>query len=303
MKFGRKCKLSIEVNPVHAGNIDPAVQFKEGSNNIVIPPEFTVDFEITRQYAAGSQEATFRVYNLGLKTRNLLQKDPYVINEYRAIQFRAGYGQSLPLCFNGFVRSATSYRNGTDFITEISAYDGGLAMANGFTSQTFAQGTTVRDLLIGLAKSLPRIAGSPIVGDFPGTNTRGKVLFGNTWQIILQESGNLATIDNGQVKILNLHEAVNAPIPVITSDSGLLGSPRRTPTSLEFDMLFEPALTVAQLVQLSSRTQPLYNGIYKVAGFTHRGTISPVKAGDCQSSVLLFFGNEEFERVGGAILQ
>jgi hypothetical protein len=197
------------------------------------------------------------------------------------------------------VRSATTSRasGSTDVVTEISAYDGGLAIANGFTAQTIAAGANVRDVISTLARSLPRIAGTPVVGDFPGVNYRGKVLFGNTWNLILQESGNLATIDNNQVKVLQPNEALAAEIPVISSESGMLGTPRRSQTKLEVDMLFEPRLTVGQIVELRSTVNPIYNGVYKVAGFAHRGVISPAQGGQAISTVSLFFGDAEFNIV------
>lgn len=303
MKFIRKCQLAIEVDPVHTTGNDPGQS--DGSNNLVIPPQFTIDFEITRQNWGSSQHATFRVYNLGPKTRNRLYKDPYALTEYRAVQFRAGYEDdiSLPLCFNGYVSSATSYRVGRDVITEITCYDGGQVMANGFISQTMASGLSVQQILKTLANALPRAAGSPIIGSFTSVSSRGKVLFGNIWNLILQESGNLATIDNGQVKILNYNEAIDAEIPLIDASSGLLGSPKRSATSLDFDMILEPRLTMGQIVQLQSVVNPLFNGTYKVQGFTHRGTISPAVAGDAITSVKLFIGTSELQIIQANVVQ
>lgn len=298
MKFIRRCQLSVEVSP----NAQGVTQ-----NNLTIPEELTVEFEISRQSLASSQEATFRVMNLSEHTRNRIFKDPYALTEFRAVQFRAGYRDDpvLPLCFNGFLREATSYRmsGGTEMVTELKAYDGGLAMANGFTSQTIASGTSIADVLRFLAKQLPRISGTPIVGEFPVTNKRGKVLLGNTWQLLLEESGGLATIDNGQVKVLNYNEAIAAEIPVINSQSGLLGSPRRAATKLDVEMLFEPRLTVGQIVQLDSVSNKLFNGTFKVMGFVHRGTISPAVAGDCKSTVSLFFGSSELKIVQASLVQ
>lgn len=291
-KFGRRCRLSVEVNPDAKG---------VPQGNVTFPPDLTVEFDITRNFLASSQEATFRVLNLAPETRQLVIKDAYALTEFRAVQFRAGYeGDAiLPLCFNGFVRTAsTARRSGaTDVVTEINAYDGGLAMANGFTAQSISAGASVKEVITNLARSLPRISGTPVVGDFPGTSYRGKVLFGNSWNLILQESGNLATIDNNQVKVLQPNEAIEAEIPVISSASGLLGTPRRTQTKLEVDMLFEPRLTVGQIVELRSDALPVYNGVYKVSGFTHRGVISPNEGGPCMSTVSLFFGDFEFRVV------
>lgn len=298
----RRCQLSVEVAPDAKGVTH---------GNITFPPDLTVEFQISRNFLGSSQEAMFRVSNLAPATRQLVVKDAYALTEFRAIQFRAGKwdDDSLALCFNGFVRYAgTQRRSGaTDVVTEIAAYDGGMAIANGFTSQSVAAGVGVKQVITDLARTLPRISGTPIVGDFPGVNYRGKALFGNTWNLLLQESGNLATIDNNQVKVLQTTEGIvadaAAKLPVISSESGLLGTPRRSQTQLEVDILFEPRLTVGQLIELRSPVNPLYNGTYKVAGFTHRGVISPAQGGQATSTVTLFFGDEEFKRVQARIVQ
>ncbi len=294
MKFGRRCQLSIEVNPNSQGVTQ---------SNVVIPEEMTIEFDITRQDWSSTQEATFRIHGLSEKTRNLLYKDQYAKTEYRAIQFRAGYEDFLPLCFNGFVFRGDSYKISDTWITEITAYDGGLAMANGFVAQTVVSGQTVGDTLKFLASQLPSTTGNPIIGSFPQTNSRGKVLFGNTWQVIMQETNRIGMIDNGQVKILNYFEALSAEIPVIDSTSGLLGSPRRGTTSLEFRMLFEPRLTLGQLVELRSVTNKIFNGLYKVLGFTHQGIISQSVAGECITNARLFYGDREFRLVTGNLVQ
>jgi hypothetical protein len=128
------------------------------------------------------------------------------------------------------------------------------------------------------------------------------VLFGNTWNIIRQESDNLAIIDNGQVKILQPNEAIASDIPVITSASGLLSSPARSGQMIELDMLFEPRLTVGQIVELDSTTNRLYNGTYKVMGFTHSGMISPAVAGPAKSTVQLWLGTEAIQLIEGTAL-
>ena len=300
MKFLPRCQLSIEVAPDSAGN---------PTSNLVIPPQITIEFDINRQSLTGSQTATFRLKNLSEQTRNLLYKDDYATTEARAIQFRAGYDKTnLPLCFNGRVMRANSYRTegSPDFITEIHAFDGGFGMANGWTAVTIASGTSVSQILTKLAATLPQMTGTPIIGNFPATNLRAKALMGNTWSIILEESAGLATIDNGQVKALNLNDAIaveDTQIPLINSDTGLLGSPRRSATSLQFDMIFEPRLTIGQIVKLESQSDRAFNGLYKVMGFTHRGTISPSEDRKRITSVLLYFGTGEWNMVKGSLVQ
>lgn len=298
MKLGRRCELKVEINPV---SVSP--DRTEGSNTLVIPQDLTIEFEITRQLWSSSQEGTFRIINLGEGTRDLLTKDKMATNEFRAIQFWAGYESfPRPRIFNGFVSNATSYRRGTEIVTEINAYDGGMAMANGYTSRTIAPNMERTQLLAELGRSLPGISGDPIIGNVPGKNLRGQVLFGNTWALILQESSQLAAIDNGQMKVLAMADVIQTDFDLIDSSSGLLGSPRRTPTKLEFTMIFEPRLTIGQIIELRSSSNKLYNGTYKVMGFTHSGVISPVVSGKCETVVSLFFGTKEWKKVKGVIV-
>jgi len=295
-KFTRACKLSIETTTQAYG---PEYDTKT-NNNIVIPPEFSIEFEVARKSAASSQTATFKIYNLGEKTRRLIFADKFdAANRPRAIQFRAGYESFTPLIFNGQIKEASSKRQGVDMITTIECFDGGLAMAAGFSAVTVVGGTPIKDTLAQLASQVPNTTGKPIVGNFTGSSIRGKVLFGNTWNIIRQESQGLAIIDNGQVKILQPNEAIASDIPVITSASGLLGSPARSGALIEFDMLFEPRLTLGQIVQLESTTNSIYNGTYKVMGFTHSGMISPSVCGPAKSTVQLWLGGEAIVLVNG----
>ena len=312
MKFGRRCQLKVEVDPVLASD-----GTRQGSNTLTIPQNIAIEFNIQRSFNSTSQTGSFRIIGLGEETRNRIQRDPYATGLILAIQFWAGYdGEPMALCFNGTVMSATSYATSgsPDFITEIVAYDGGFATANGFTSATIIAKTSVRDVLVSLARSLPAVSKTPLVGDFPQQILRGQALLGNTWSIIGQIVGaagiNLATIDNGQVKILNPDEAIDGDIPLIESDTGLLGTPRRTATALEFDMIFEPRLTLGQVIELKSATNKIYNNSYKVVAFNHHGTapstgddpnavVDMVVGGECTSNVSLFFGIGEFTIVNG----
>lgn len=288
MKFDRKYTLSIEV---------------AGGQNVTLELPLSVEFTIERNSLASANTATFRIFNLGEKTRNLIYFDRYNITEFRAIQFRAGYKDFAPLIFNGTVRQAYSYRTGVDMITEIEAYDGGFPMVNGFTSMTIGSGNTAAQVLRSLAASLPGITASPIIGTFNTINSRGEVLFGPTWDLINQKSNGLATIDNGQVKALQNNEVIEGEIPLIDSSTGLLGSPRRSDALLEFDLLFEPRLTVGQVLDLKSTTNPIFNGRYKVMGFSHRGIISPAVAGDAVTSVSLWLGTQTLSVIAGTPVQ
>jgi hypothetical protein len=305
-KFNRVYSLSVEVdNGVNTSPLRPQF-FVNKSVTITLP--FTIEFQISRKALATAQTASFKLYNLAEATRNALQRDAFNTTQFRAIQFRAGYespaGDFMPLVFNGSVLSANSYRKGVDFITEIEALDGGWQMNNiNLISMSSAPGTSSAQALKDLSYQLTGLSGEPIIGSYPVRNKRGEVFFGNAWQIIQLKSNFQAIIDNGQVKALNLNEIIVGEIPVISSATGLLGSPRRGNATLEFDMIFEPRLTIYQLVKLESTTQPLYNRNWKVMGIEHQGTISPRISGDALTKVTLLFTNTSFVPVAATLVQ
>lgn len=301
-KFNPVYSLKVEVD--NGINTSPLRPEFTANKNVEITRPFTLEFEISRQNTSSAQTATFRVYGLGEQIRNAIQRDPFQFTQLRAVQLRAGYdspnGKFMALVFNGTVKTAYSWRERGVWMTEIEAYDGGFPMANGNSvAITQAPGFTAAQTITQLAKLLPGMTGQPIVGSFPSKNKRGEVLFGNIWDLIQQKSNGQALIDNGQVKALNYNEVITGEIPIISAESGLLGSPKRTVSTLEFDMIFEPRLTLGQIVRVESMTNKQYNRNWKVIGFEHRGTISDAVAGDLITSVRLWFTTQDLQRIAG----
>ncbi len=296
-KFGITGTLKIETQADAAG--------KQQTITIAPSQNLTIEFSVNRQSLSSSQQGLFIIKGLAPAIRDLIFKDQFNPADVRAIQFWAGYDTFAPLIFNGQVFWAYSEKaeGATETSTVINAWDGGYQQANGFTSgygvpnMAVPAGTDAGTVLRFLGNSLPGITGSAIVGLFPQTNKRGEVLFGNTWGLIQQKSGGQAVIDSGQVKALNLNEVIAGPIPVISSDDGLLGSPRRSGYLVEWDTLFEPRLTLFQAVELKSRVNPRFNGAFKVMGFKHRGVISPAAVGDNITTFSILTGTAPFSVV------
>jgi hypothetical protein len=306
-KFGRRCKLTMELanTQLQAGEVI--------GQTLTIPEGLTIEFRISRQCLASTQTAEFRVYNLGPADRDAIFKDQFDWTQFRAIQFFAGYDGFMPQIFNGTIFSAYSEKHKEDVVTIINAFDGGFPMTNGWTNAPSnaggLNGQTASDVINQLATPgsgfMPGLLGPPVVGNFPVTNLRGEVLFGNTWGLIRQKSGGNCTISDGIVYALNPNEGLasgeiqdittivsaNPNIPVISSDTGLLGAPRRSGVMVEWDMLFEPRITLFQIVYIQSTFNPRFNGTYKVMGFEHRGTVSPAVLGDYETTARFLFGN------------
>lgn len=281
-------------------------------NHVTLEYPLTVKFDISRNNLADANTATFEVYNLNEATRNRIFKDPFAGADRRGIQFTAGYqhDETDPVTgvkkietlvgrlFNGEMRSALSYRRGTEWITEIECYDGAFGMANGNVSLSISLGTEKKDILKKLIELMPGISG-PVMNETSGEKVkRGVALMGNCLQMVKDLADGQFCIDDGKAYILKDNECINGEIQVINTASGLIGSPKRAKNFIELDMMFEPRLKVNQWVRLESpnisaalgglsEAAKRRQGEYKIVGLKHRGTISGAVCEDVTTTVTL----------------
>ena len=299
-KWLRTCKLTMEVAPSSSG----------AGQLLTIPDGLTIEFTVTRQSLASTQTAEFKIYGLGPINRDKVYKDQFDWTQYRTVQFEAGYPGISAQIFKGTIFWAYSEKQKEEVVTTISAFDGGWPMLNGWSNLPANSGglnsQSAKAVIEQLGNTLPNILGPPVVGDFPAKNMRGEVISGNTWGLIKQKSGGNCAISDGIVYALNPQEVLigkeivqlsslngatpDPRIPLINSDTGLLGAPRRSGTMVEWDMIFEPRLQLFQAVYIQSDFNKLFNGAYKVMGFRHHGIISKTVNGDCLTTARFLWG-------------
>lgn len=261
------------------------------STYVEVKDPFTLEFQVTRNNLASANTATFTLYNLSPSLRSQIFKDQFDMGTFRAVQLFAGYDDGantmIPQVFNGAIKRASSQREGADFKTEIEAYDGAVNNTSANVSQTLPQGSTRKQILANLVESLAGVQSSTIGNKFNDVSKRGVSLMGNPMEMLAQLTGGNFYIDSQNAYALDPSEVVPGDIRLISAENGLLGTPRKYETLVELDMLFEPRLKPSQIIELQSATEKRFNGVYKITGFTHRGTISGAIAGDCKTSVQL----------------
>ena len=267
LKFGRTCQL--------------VVQSAIGVPVFITPP-FTIEFDITRKTLASANVAQFRIYNLGLQVRNALRFNISNFGTYRQCVFLFGYGLQPYVAFQGNITQAWSFREGSNFITQIECYDGGFAISNGLVGGANGQLPpglpTDKAILKLMTTGLPNVRPGA-VGNFPQVSTTAQSYNGNTTKLLSDLAPNKFFIDNEKAYALNDNEVVADPPIVVTAASGLLGTPMLESTIVHFDMLMEPRLTLGSPVILQSFTEAAYNGQYRVQGLKHRGVISDAVCG------------------------
>ena len=276
-KFQRAYELSIET---------------ADQSLITVTDPLTLEFNIERNTQASLNSANFRILNLGELTRQRIYKARFDTNIYRAIELKAGYAGETPVVFSGNVLEAFSYKEegSVDVYTDIFCHDNGFDTVNAFSSFAVKAGEKQR-VIERLAGDFPNIQKGKF-SEFEGESFRGRSILGNTFKLLLEETLGGLFIDNGVANGLKDNDCLLGDILKIESSTGLLGSPKRADTLLTVELLFEPKLKVGQRVELNSQTERNFNGIYKVAGIQHSGTISGAVGGKCKTIVSLWYGTD-----------
>lgn len=297
------------------------IKFIEGKNELVIRPNFTIKITVDRGIFASVNKISLDIYNLNKETRNKIYYDSILHGAvYKKIIMYAGYSNTtigenipmiitdkiqksmygMPLVFHGKFIKAFSYRQGTDIITHIEAFD--LPEKNEVDlSKEFPEGTTQTEILEKLAKDLNISKENlKISKDFKFKFTKKKSFTNKTtWDVVYEivqsinaqikkENGDNAPLyrmyfDYPNLYILKDNEYVEESSIIINAETGLLSTPIREQSVVRFTSLFEPNFRCGGYVYLQSRTTDMRNsnnsdnfqGRLKVVGFKHSGTISP----------------------------
>lgn len=274
-KFGRNYQVQIDCD----------------SEIAIIKPPFTIEFSITRTVQSSANTMVLKIYNLAPITRQKIFQDRFNTARagYRKIEVRAGYGDDTPIIFQGNIQFAYSYRQRTEWITEINAWDSGNAYANSFSNFTVSAGIPQQNIISKLFVDLPGVQ-TGIISQYNASSARARTYLGNTTDLLHDEvkDGNFF-IDNGRAFALKAEDAYTSAIEVLEASTGLLGTPRRHDAQLDIDVLFEPHIAVGQFIQLNT-IEKMFSGLYKVMGFAHQGIISDAVNGQCKTSINLWFG-------------
>lgn len=267
----------------------PPEQEGEEAKQITITYPLMLDLDVRRDTCATSNTGSFRIFNLAKDTRENIFQDLYQIDRWCFLDVYAGYGNNMPLIFTGKVLQAYSSRQGTEVITEIQALDNDIIQS--YSSHVFEAGTPKMDVLTTLMQDMPNVE-LGAVGTMEGNLVTRTVFDDQTFIAINKLTGNQAFIDLNKLNVLNNNECLgDIGIYKITSDTGLIGTPRRRDAMLEADVIFAPEIQVGQLVDIESSISTEFNGQYKVLGVHHHGSIGEQVSTQLVTTLVLFVGS------------
>lgn len=255
-----------------------------------ITDPISIHFNVSKSlYQTDSAVSTITLYNIDPSIRECIYQDRLLFDWSKSKTFtlEAGYGDTLTLVSAGRIQQCHSELRGTDMVTVIEVMDPDIL--NQYTSVTFEAGTTFKEAYKYLVSQFPNLQPGEC-GTLEGTFKSPTIFEGNSFFIINQLTGKHTFIDNGKINTLQDNETLQeSGAYLITSETGLLGTPKRYDAILEVSMLFEPKLKLGQLVEIQSDTQSRFNGQYRINGITHDCTISSAECGTRTTTIQLIY--------------
>ncbi len=292
VKLNRKYKLTVQTEV-------------GGDIALEIANPLTIEFSIIRNTFASSNTGTFKIRNLSETSRNtLFQSRTDIVRRQRIITLEAGYGTTpnkdddLSTIFVGNIVEGYSFRQGPDVVTYLNCLDSGLATYTATTTAALTEGIDFKDLMKTLIGSLKgKGVGEGAVGDVKGRAKRGVAINGNTFNLMKKyaDKDTEVFIDLNKINVLNVNEYIESSggkVLLFNSETGLLGTPLRQGSFLVIELLFEPRVQVAQLVEIDSQFNKVFNGQFKVVGIQHNGIISDSVGGAAKTKLELALGDK-----------
>lgn len=254
-------------------------------NNDFIPEEtleiaypFTCQMDIDLGTNKASNTAVFQFINLSRNDQTRLWLDIFNAGKkYVYMEFYAGYDKNMPFVFAGMLHECTSEKpsGSTEWVTQMSAFDGGMLYQYGFMNVTYSKGTKLSDIIDLATKGLKNAELGYITPEIL-TLSSDRTFIGQTMDILGREYGGYQIfVNKGEINILGDNDVIPGQVLVLTDETGLLGSPKRAGTYVVCDMIFEPQLHAGQAISLLSDSLPWENQTYQIVNVRHKGVISP----------------------------
>lgn len=196
------------------------------------PRQLRVAFAIERDEKPWPNSATIRIWNLHADHRDSLA-------DQRGIpcRLKAGYRSGTGVLFEGRLRDAQSYHDGTDWITELGAGDGelntdGEPIASGSIHKTWSRGTPVFQILKDFATEMKVDPGNSAIAGAAARLTTGVALSHaftvdgpilDEFIYFMRAAGLPWSIQDGALQVRAAVEAPAGVGPIVSPFTGLVG--------------------------------------------------------------------------------
>ncbi len=225
-----------------------------------------VKFRVEQSSEPTANKARVEIYNLSKANRERVEKPGnYLI-------LRAGYQGLTGRVFEGDVPSGgvLTTKSGPDYITVFECADGQKALTETMVNQSFKPGTNIKDVFKTVVGSFG-LAQGPQVGLKDETFLQGLSLSGKASDIlttITSKQGLQWSVQDGVLQIYPKGGSVGGTAVFLSSNTGLIESPKRGDKKIEIRSLLQSRIRPGQLVVLDSA---FLKGQFVVQKVIHEG--------------------------------
>ena len=239
------------------------------SQTIEVTAPLNIDFDCEKSILSdGLNTLNIKIYNLTEAKRNQLVKDKDE-KKYIRVQLFIGYEGNIKQVFQGNVNRAYTERAGADLATMMECIDGLADVKSSFSSKT---ASTKKQAVQEILKDMPNTS----IGKITESNKiyRNKVIMGSSYEELkkLVQPDEIMFIDEEKLYIIKDTEVSDNYAPVISSDTGLIGIPKKEDKIVEVTTILNPAIKLGGLAQLESIYAPYLNGTYRVESSSFKGS-------------------------------
>ncbi len=241
-QFGRKCSLIV------ADRGDEGLDLSQ----------LRIKFVVKRSDVMTPNVADIRVYNVEKNTAERIQK------EFSRVKLEAGYEGNYGVIFQGNIKQVILGReSATDTFIDIVAGDGDRAFNFAVVNKTIAAGAKLNDQVNAAIDSMStRGVSAGHLGEFPETQLpRGKVMYGNARNYlrdVASTSEKAWSIQDEQVTFVGLKTYLPGEAVVLTSDTGMIGTPQQTTWGVNVKCLLNPLIKTGGRIKIDNASVEKY---------------------------------------------
>lgn len=210
-----------------------------------------IQFKVKKSDAQTPNTAEIRVYNLAPETAKQIR------DEFKRVVLQAGYESNYGVIFDGNIKQVRMGReNGTDSYIDIAAGDGDDAYNYAVVNATLAAGAKQSDQINAAAGAMAgKGVGKGFIAD-TGSKAlpRGKVMYGNARNYLRQSAQASETswsVQDGKLQFVSLTSVLPNQAVLLTSKTGLVGTPEQTNDGIKAKCLLNPMLKIGVRVKIN----------------------------------------------------
>lgn len=252
--------VNLDVSGGGIDNVQPQAQFLRkvellvfgGDASALNLSQLRIKFSVKRTQSATPNTADIRIYNLADDTAKQIRK------EFTRVILQGGYESNFGVIFQGNIKQVILGReSATDTFVDLICGDGDRAYNFAVVNTTIKAGGSQVDQINAAIKSMnSKGVAAGHLGDFPKTKlARGKAMFGNARNYLrnaAETSGKSWSIQDEKVNFIGDGTYLPQTAVVLTSKTGMIGTPQQTNYGVNIKCLLNPLIGVGTRVKIDN---------------------------------------------------